>query len=287
MRPSRSSDATNPQVFRIVLHTVLTSGSIVILNLALLPGVVLSVGANLLGLWSLMAGKQENDQLTAQIKELSDEICSLQADRDVILQEAEQRLEETKVEYICVQESTKAQYKELIAELKARHGTRLAELDAQMAGLRSDYSCRLQAKDLKFEAIKASHQKVLEEYQQERTALKSGHGQTLQETKDQYEREVQSLKAKYKKQLASVQTEITSLTNQVHTAHEQLSGIKTVPLAKGKAGAEAIAVIDSLLAERQKGPLSDAQVARHRAAIATEIILKHGQQPAKNHLKVA
>ena len=108
MTPSRSADRTNTQVFRIVLHTVLTSGSIIALSLALLPGIVLSVGANLLSLWSLMAAKREQDRLTAKIKELSDEVCSLQADRDTILHEAEQRLEETKIEYICMQESTKA-----------------------------------------------------------------------------------------------------------------------------------------------------------------------------------
>lgn len=287
MTSSRSADTSNAQVFRIVLHTVLTSGSIVVLSLALLPGMVLSVGANLLALWSLMVGKREQEQLTARIKELSDEVCSLQADRDTILQEAEQRLEETKVEYICVQESTKAQYKELIAELKAQHGTQLSELDAQMAGLRSDYSCRLQAKDLKLEAIEVSRQKLVDEYAKAKAALKSEHSTALQTTKGHYEKQVKTLKASYQEQLKAVKATLAELTGQVQTLHEQMTGIRTVPLTKGKSGNEAMAVIDSILAERQKGPLSDAQVARQRAAIATELILKSSPQSSKNHLKVA
>ncbi len=286
MTPSRSADSTNAQVFRIVLHTVLTSGSIVVLSLALLPGIVLSVGANLLGLWSLMAGKRDNDRLIAQIKELADEICSLQADRDTVLQEAEQRLEETKIEYICVQESTKAQYKELIAELKAQHSAQLAQLDAQLAGLRSDYSCRLQAKDLKLDAIETARQKLVDEYAEAKASLKSDHATTLKTTKSQYEKQVQSLKGDYNKQLKSLKGTLADLTAQVQALQEQMTGVRTVPLAKGKAGNEAISVIDDILASRQKGPLSDAQVARQRAAIATELILKHKPTPQK-HLKVA
>ena len=282
MTPSRSADTTNAQVFRIVLHTVLTSGSIVVLSLALLPGMVLSVGANVLALWSLMAGKREQDQLITKIKELTGEVASLQADRDTILQEAEQRLEETKIEYICVQESTKAQYKELIAELKAQHGTRLSELDAQLAGLRSDYSCRLQAKDLKLEAIEASRQQLVEEYEQAKQqlmdeytqakkAVKAEHAQTLKSTKTQYEKQVQALKGNYQKQLKSVKTTLSELTAQVQTLHEQMSGVTTVPLAKGKAGNAALAVIDGILSERPTGPLSAAQETRQRSIGARAI----------------
>ena len=290
MKASKSSASNDWQVFRIVLNAVLTSGSVAALGFAFMPGVAPSLTANVLGLWALIDAKKNSGRLRTQIKELSDEISALQADRDTVLQEAEQRLEETKVEYICVQESTKAQYKELLSTLKADHRSQLAELEAELLGLKSDYDCRLQAKELKLAAIETARQQLIDEFKDERAALRNTHSQALTDNKAAYEEQMLVLKTDYKKRLEGFQTVITELGAEVQSCHDRLQQLSVVPAVKGEtdASAEVIEVLDRVLAEKKVGPLTDAQLAEHRRAIAQEIILQHGlQRSAATPIRVA
>lgn len=292
MKTSRPSVKTDLLTVRIIFNAILTGGSIVAFSLAFIPGVALAIASNLLSLWSVVGAKKDNDRLSEEIIELSDEIVALQADRDRVLQEAEQRLDDTKTEYMCEQEHIKAQYKELISQLKADYNVQISELEAQisnlqvqLSGLKSDYECRLQARILTLKSLETSKQHLVLEFQKEKETLKASHSQALTDNKALYEDQILKLKTDYRERLKVFRTTLSAITAQVQTYQEQLIQLQVSTTEGGDtmenidlSAPEVVNVLDQILSDRKLGPLSKEKLSACRASIAQEIILNYAQQ---------